>query len=92
MTLPVGLAPSSAELISSLNEYAVRLLQVGVAVSDSVRRLRALRRFHLNAPLTQELRNKEEQSRKLVAALEEYKENFSVISHQQGLLYREYLR
>ncbi|NWX11010.1 CE290 protein, partial [Caloenas nicobarica] len=64
VNLPEGMAPSSVNMINSLNEYLIRLIQ--------------------------ELENKEQLLKQLEDAVEDYKRKFSVIRHQQGLLYKEY--
>ncbi|KAK2534920.1 Cep290 [Columba guinea] len=64
VNLPEGMVPSSVNMINSLNEYLICLIQ--------------------------ELENKEQLLKQLEDAVEDYKRKFSVIRHQQGLLYKEY--
>ncbi|XP_030336727.1 centrosomal protein of 290 kDa isoform X3 [Strigops habroptila] len=64
VNLPEGMVPSSVNMINSLNEYLIHLVQ--------------------------ELENKEQLLKELEDAVEDYKQKFAVIRHQQGLLYKEY--
>jgi len=66
MSLPQGMTPSSTEIIASLNEHLIHVLQ--------------------------ELSLKEELLAKMEKDLELFKRKFSVILHQKGLLYADYLR
>ncbi|XP_030116712.4 centrosomal protein of 290 kDa isoform X1 [Taeniopygia guttata] len=62
-------------------------LPEGMAPS-SVNTINSLNEYLIH--LTQELENKEKLLKQLEDAVEDYKRKFSVIRHQQGLLYKEY--
>nr|XP_021383701.1 centrosomal protein of 290 kDa isoform X2 [Lonchura striata domestica] len=62
-------------------------LPEGMAPS-SVNTINSLNEYLIH--LTQELENKEKLLQQLEDAVEDYKRKFSVIRHQQGLLYKEY--
>ncbi|KAM7435378.1 hypothetical protein ABFA07_014699 [Porites harrisoni] len=66
MPLPQGMTPSSTEIIASLNEHLIHILQ--------------------------EISLKEKLLVKMEKDLELFKRKFSVILHQKGLLYSDYLR
>lgn len=66
MPLPQGMTPSSTDIIASLNEHLVQVLQ--------------------------ELSLKEQLLEKMEKDLDLFKRKFSVILHQKGLLYADYLR
>ncbi|XP_062440904.1 centrosomal protein of 290 kDa isoform X2 [Rhea pennata] len=58
-------------------------------VSSSVSMINSLNEYLIH--LLQELENKEQLLKQFEKAVEDYKRKFTVIRHQQGLLYKEYL-
>ncbi|XP_078353733.1 centrosomal protein of 290 kDa-like [Oculina patagonica] len=66
MPLPQGMTPSSTEIIASLNEHLIQVLQ--------------------------EISLKEQLLEKMEKDLDMFKRKFSVILHQKGLLYADFLK
>lgn len=87
IALPEGMAPTSSDVIASLNEHLVQVLQVCILYMSFC--------WRNTAPIIilffQELSLKEKLLLEMEESLEVYKRKFAVARHKQGLIYKDYV-
>ena len=96
MPLPEGMAVTSSDVIASLNEHLIQVLQVSATSSMEckVAHCKFGTRVYEGSepPLLQELSLKEDMIVKMESSLEMYRRKFAVMRHQQGLIYKDYVQ